>query len=287
MRSTPLVPLAILVAAHLALASTGVAAQPAKRIVSLVPAVTEMLFAIGAGPQVVGVSSYDSEPPEVQRLPRVGALLDPDLERILALRPDLAVIYGSQDELRQQLERANVPVFSYRHAGLDAIWDTIHRLGASTGHTAEAAALNARIKADLDAVQRRVAGRPPPRVLVVFGRDPGSLRNIFVSGGVGFLHEIVSLAGGTNVLADVQREGLQIGAEPVLARQPDVILELRAEGTPDDEAAVRRAWQSLSAVPAVRNGRVHALYGSELVVPGPRIARAAERIARAIHPEAW
>lgn len=268
---------------------TAAGAQPAqaRRIVSLVPAVTEMLFAIGAGPQVVGVSSFDHEPADVERLPRVGALLDPDLERILSLEPDLVIAYGSQDELHRQLDRAGVPVFPYRHGGLQGIRDTIERLGERTGRPAAAAALNRRMQADLEAVRRQVAGRPPVRTLLVFGRDPDSLRNVFASGGVGFLHDVLELAGGVNVLADVAREALQIGAEQILARRPDVILELRAEGLPNGGGEALNVWRTLPAVPAVRNGRVHALSGSDLVVPGPRIARAAERIARALHPEAW
>ena len=275
----------LLLAAGSAVASA--APEPARRIVSLIPAVTEMLFALGAGPQVVAVSSYDREPPEVDRLPRVGALLDPDLERILSLQPDLVVAYGSQDELRTQLDRAGVPVFPYRHAGLGGIIETIRLLGERTGRTAEAAALNDRLKADLEAVARRVAGRVPPRVLLVFGRDPDSLRNVFASGGVGFLHDVLEVAGGVNVLAEIPREGLQISAEQILARRPDVILELRAEGTPGSDDDARSVWRAVSAVPAVQNGRVHTLRGSDLVVPGPRIARAAGRIARALHPEAW
>src|SRR4051794_22989768 len=85
-----------------------------RRIISLIPAVTEMLFAIGAGPQVIAVSSFDEYPPEVKNLQRVGALLDPDVERILSLRPDLVVLFGSQEDLSKQLARANVATFSYR-----------------------------------------------------------------------------------------------------------------------------------------------------------------------------
>ena len=92
-----------------------------KRIISLVPNVTEILFAIGAGPQVVAVSTYDVEPPEVRSLPTVGALVDPDTERIIALRPDLVITYGSQSDLQSQLKAVNIPFFDYRHAGLDHI----------------------------------------------------------------------------------------------------------------------------------------------------------------------
>jgi len=245
-----------------------------------------MLFAIGAGAQVVAVSSFDREPPEVERLPRVGALLDPDLERILSLRPDLVVIYATQDDLRTQLARTDTPVFPYRHAGLDGIYDTLRGLGERTGRVDAANGLVRRLEADLARVRGRVAGRPKPAVLLVFGRDPGSLRHVFASGGVGFLHEVLELAGGTNVLGDVKKEGVQVSVEQILAKRPEVILELSADGGAAPASDTQRAWQALQAVPAVRDRRVHVMRGSELVVPGPRIAQAAERIARALHPAA-
>jgi iron complex transport system substrate-binding protein len=267
--------------------ATMIAAEPpssARRIVSLVPAVTEMLFAVGAGPQVVGVSSFDREPVQVAALPRVGALLDPDLERILSLRPDMVVAYGTQEDLHRQLARAGIPVFSYKHGGLAGITETIQRVGERTGHVEAANALVRDIEADLTAARTRVASQPRPKVLLVFGRDPDSLRNVFASGGIGFLHDVLELAGGTNVLSDVRREGLQISVEQILAKRPEVILELRAEADADLESKTRKVWRTLAAVPAVRDRRVHVMTGSEMVVPGPRIARAAERIARLLHP---
>ena len=100
-----------------------------------------MLFAIGAGQQVVAVSSFDEYPPEVKNLERVGALLDPNLERILALKPDLVIVYGSQEDLIAQLKRAGIPDFSYRHAGLAGVTTTITQVGDRVGRSREAAAL--------------------------------------------------------------------------------------------------------------------------------------------------
>jgi iron complex transport system substrate-binding protein len=269
-------------------AATAAGAAPPSRIVSLVPAVTETLFAIGAGPQVVGVSSYDREPPEVRRLPRVGALMDPDLERILTLRPDLVVAYASQHDLRSQLARAGIDTFSYVHAGLAQVFETIERLGTATGQVDGARVVSARLRRQLDEIGRRVTGRPRPSVLLVIGREPLSLRNIYASGGHGFLHDLLERAGGDNVLADVARESLQVSTEQVLARRPDVILELRADAMDDETLARERAaWSSLGIVPAVRSGRVHLLTGQELVIPGPRVGAAAERLSRALHPDAW
>jgi iron complex transport system substrate-binding protein len=262
----------------------------AARIVSLVPALTEMLFAMGAGPQVVAVSSYDEFPPEVKSLPRVGALLDPDMERILALRPDLVVSYGSQSDIQAQLARAKIRVFSYRHAGLNGVFATLKELGAAVGRPADGERLAREIRTGLDRIQARVHGRPRPRTLLVFDRDPASLRGVFVSGGVGFLHDMLGIAGGVNVFADVARESVQPSIETMLARAPEVILEVRATGMlapADDIAQAKRAWSALASVPAVRQGHIQILSGEHMVVPGPRVVQGTEAFAKALHPEVF
>ncbi len=206
-------------------------AQQPKRIVSLVPNVTEMLFAVGAGPQVVAVSSFDEEPPAVRALPRVGALLDPDTERILSLKPDLVVVYGSQSDLQMQLQRAQIPFFNYRHGGLSQVTVTMRELGRQTGHAAEGETAARAIESRLAAVRARVAGRRRPRTMLVFGREKGALRNIYASGGVGFLHDMLEAAGGEDVFADITREAVQATTELILTRAPDVILEMRDADT--------------------------------------------------------
>src|SRR5207244_11761544 len=173
---------------------------PARRIISLVPALTEILFAIGAGPQVIAVSSYDGDPPEVKTLPRVGALLDPDTERILSMKPDLVLVYGSQAELLDHLSRADIPTFRYRHGGLAELATTFRQVGELTGHLAEAARRSDEIERRLDQVRRRVAGRGRPRTLLVISREPMPLRQVEASGGVGFLTDLIQLAGGGKLL---------------------------------------------------------------------------------------
>jgi iron complex transport system substrate-binding protein len=259
--------------------------QP-RRIVSLVPNVTEILFAIGAGPQVVAVSNYDVEPPEVRSLPTVGALLDPDTEKIISLRPDLVVTYGSQADLQSQLKSANIPFFDYRHGGLDHVTATMRTLGARTGHVEQADQAARALDAAIDAVRQRVAGKPRPRTLLVFGREPGSLRNIYASAGRGFLHDMLVAAGGEDVLTDIDKESAQISTEMILARAPDVILELNSSNRLNDAdlKKVVDPWMTLSSVPAVKNRRVIILTGSGLTVPGPRVADGVDKMAKALHP---
>jgi len=259
-----------------------------QRIVSLIPAVTEMLFALGAGPQVVAVGSFDTYPPEVKKLPRVGALIDPDVERILSLHPDLVIVFATQTTLREQLGRAQIPIYVYNHAGLADVFTTIRDVGARVGREKAAADLTSRLEARIDAVRKRIAGRPRPRTLIVFDREKLALRGIYASGGIGFIHDMVDAAGGENVFADVKQQAVQATTELILARRPDVVLELRADpldaATRAQEVAV---WSALSSLPAVRTSRVYFLDEQKTVVPGPRVAEAVELIARTLHPTAF
>jgi len=282
--SRPTVLVGLTVAALLV--SVAAAQNPPKRIISLVPNVTEILFAIGAGPQVVAVSNYDVEPPEVRSLPTVGALVDPDTEKIISLRPDLVITYGSQTDLQEQLKRASIPWFDYRHAGLDHIMVTMRALGARTGHVEQAEKAARGLEAGINAVRMRIAGKPRPRTLLVFGREPGSLRNIYASAGRGFLHDMLVVAGGEDVLDDVDKESAQVSTEMILARKPDVILELNAATrlNETDLKAVTDPWMTLSSVPAVRNKRVIVLNGPGLTVPGPRVVDGIQKMANALHP---
>jgi iron complex transport system substrate-binding protein len=264
-----------------------VAAQPPpRRIISIVPNVTEILFAIGAGPQVVAVSTYDVEPPDVRSLPTVGALLDPDTEKIISLRPDLVITYGSQNELQAQLKSANIPIFDYRHAGLEHVMATMRELGQRTGHVQQSEQAAKSLETAIDAVKARVAGKPRPRTLLVFGREPGSLRNIYASAGRGFLHDMLVAAGGEDVLSDIDKESAQINTEMILARRPDVILELNAANRLNDADLKKtiEPWMALSSVPAVKNHRVVLLLGPGLTVPGPRVVQGIEKMAAALHP---
>ena len=261
---------------------------PARRIVSLVPALTEMLFAIGAGPQVIAVSSFDEFQPEVKELPRVGALLDPDVERILALQPDLVITYGSQLELQAQFARAGIRTFSYRHGGIETALRTLRALGAVTGRPGDADRKAQEIQAQLDAVRAKVGGRSRPRTLLVFDRQPESLQGMYASGGRGFLHEMLEIAGGANVFADIERESVQPSHETLLVRAPDVILEVSATALmPAGGPQERNVWAALASIPAVRSGRIHVLSGDYLVVPGPRLGLATEALARVLHPDAF
>ena len=265
------------------------AAQPPQRIVSLVPAVTEMIYAIGDGAKVVAVSNYDHFPAEVATLPKVGGLLDPSVERILAIKPDLVIVYATQKELIERLDRARIPYFNYQHKALPDIMTTIRSLGARIGSPAKADALAARMDRTLAGIRVKTAGLPHPATLLVFERDRASLRNVFASGGYGFLHDMLEIAGGRNVFAGVRQQAVQASTEMLIASRPDVIVELVYGDSLKnaDLAKELRAWDALASVPAVRSRRISALTGDEFVVPGPRVVEATRKLAATLHPGAF
>jgi len=208
----------------------------------------------------------------------------------LSLKPDLVIVYGSQTDLKQQLARAGIAVFEYRHAGLADVTDTIRAIGARTGNAAAAKDVADRIERELDGIRSKVRGRARPRTLLVFGREPGSLRGLYASGGIGFLNDMLETAGGTNVFAGVKLQAIQASTEQVLAARPDVILETRASSgafPAGQRGAEVDAWKALASVPAVRNGRVLFLFDDRIVVPGPRVTEGTLLIAKALHPEAF
>jgi iron complex transport system substrate-binding protein len=279
--------MALAVAFIVVMISRSWAASAPQRIVSIIPAVTEMIFAMGDGARIAGVSSFDRFPPEVSRITRVGALLDPDVERILSLKPDLVVVYNTQTELKQRLDRARIPYYSYEHRTLADITMTVRAIGARIGSGPRAERLAGDIERRIAAIRSSVSKLPRPRTLLVFEREGSSLRNIFATGGYGFIHDMLDAAGGDDVFADIARQSVQATSELILSRRPEVIIELRYGDNVRvaDIPHEMQAWNALSSLPAVKNHRVHVLVGDEYVVPGPRVADAVQRLARTLHPE--
>jgi iron complex transport system substrate-binding protein len=232
------------------------------------------------------VSSFDHWPPEVEPLTKVGGLLDPDIEKIISLRPDLLVVDGAQAEVIAKAQSAGIRVYPYRLGGLDNLTRTMRELGRIAGMESQAEAAARRVEQRLDAVRVRVAGRPRPKTLLVFGREPGALRAIDVSGGIGFLHDIVQLAGGDNVFGNEKREWVRVSVETILAAAPEVVVELHYgyHITPARLRTEMAVWRTLAALPAVRTNRIYLLEGDKYVVPGPRVVEAAEEIAAVMQP---
>lgn len=249
-----------------------------RRVASLVPAATEALFAIGAGDLVVGVGDYDDFPEAVHELPRIGGLIDPNLEAILALRPDLVIIDPSQRTLATQLDAAGISTYSFKTGSIGELLHDVRTLGNVVG-VPGAEAVAAEVEQVVNEVRAAVAGQPTVTALAVFGRRPGAFAELWVSGGVGFLHDVVDISGGENVFSEIGQQSFKSGLEAVLARRPQVVIEATSpDANPD---AVTAEWRAL---PGFSEVRVVVLDASWSLRPSPRVVRLLWQVAEGLHP---
>ncbi len=264
----------------------GTEKPPPRRIVSLAPSVTELLFALGLGDRVVGVTTFCRYPPAALRVTRIGGYLTPNFEALLVVRPDLAVLLPEHDDLRSRVEALGIPVLRVDHNNVAQILESVTVIGNRCGLADAAVALRGELRAGLDDVARTVAGRPPPRVVIGLDRNaaPDGLRSISAAAPGGIYHDLIVRAGGANVVPAGQILHPSLSAEALLQLDPDVIVEFAPGVSSPDH--LRAAWRGLPSLRAVRAGRVYVFTQDFLPVPGPRLVRFIGELARALHPDA-
>jgi iron complex transport system substrate-binding protein len=269
-------------------AGAGPGAQPA-RIVSTSPSITEILYELGLGDRVVGVTTYCHYPPEAAKKPKIGDFLHPNLERIVGLRPDLVISESTGVRGSVQL---TLPALEVRNGSVAEILEAIDTIGRAAGVPDRAERLAARIRSDLGAISERTARLKHPRVMFVAGRTPGRVEDIVVAGRGSHLDELIGIAGGVNVFRDTVSNYSKISLEALVARNPEVIIDMgemadTAGVTEAQKRAVAATWAArMPMLAAVRNRRVYAVASDIYVVPGPRIVEAAREFARMLHPGA-
>jgi len=260
------------------------ASVPPRRIVSLTPVITETLFALGAGDQVVGVTRFCNYPPEAQKRVIVGGIVDVDVEAVLTLRPDLVI--GEQGQaVLENLRRLGLQVLPVACQNLQELLTAFTVIGQEVDRKAEAEALVASIRGRLSQVAEALKGEPRPRVLVVVGRVG---RDSLVAAGRGtFLDELVSAAAAANIVGDSERPYPSVSMETVLLRQPEVIVECSGSMVGKDlTEEARQAWSRWPTLVAVRSGRVFVSTSDVLLRPGPRVLEALDELVRYFHPDA-
>jgi iron complex transport system substrate-binding protein len=263
------------------------AAQSA-RIVSTSPSITEILFALGLGDRVVGVSTFCRFPPAVGSLPKIGTFLRPDAELVARLRPDLVVIHAGPSGIEQRLSALRIPFVTVERGRLSGVYSSIRTIATAAGVPDRAGTLIAELESRLQRVRAGVAGRRPQRALLVVGRRAGTLTDLIAVGRESYLTDLLTIAGGVNVLADGGLpEYPRISMETVIRLAPDVIIDAGDMGDALEERRARQitteALWKRQPLTASRAGRVHAVTSDAFVVPGPRVAEAAETMALWLH----
>jgi iron complex transport system substrate-binding protein len=247
------------------------------RVVCLVPSVTDTVFALGSGDDVVAVSDYTTYPPEALKKPSIGSLVKPSIETILSFHPDLVLgtsIPGST-ETASQLQTVGIPVYFVDPHGLAGILQSVESVGQALNRIPQAAALNVDLARRIEAVKARTADKPKPRVLVPVWYDP-----IVTVGKHAFITEIVEAAGARSVTDDLIPDWPQISMETVIARAPDALLLIRGGKISIGMLQNRPGWSSL---PVIQAGKVYYV-DSGIQDPSPVAINALEELAREFHP---
>ena len=247
------------------------------RVVCLLPSITDTVFALGSGDDVVAVSDYTTHPPEAVKKPSIGGLVKPSIETILSFHPDLVLgmsIPGAT-ETAAQLQNVGVPVYLVDPHGLSGILRSVSSVGEVLNRMAQAAALNASLSKRIEAVRARSAGKPAPRVLVPVWYDP-----IITIGKNAFISQIVETAGAKSVTDDLLPDWPEVSMETVVTRAPEALVLIRGGKLSIEMLRKRPGWSSL---PAIQSGKVYYV-DTGIQEPSPVAIDALEELAREFHP---
>jgi len=279
-----------LVVLFLSLGCTQTGGDVPKRggIITMAPHLTETVFALGQGSRVIAVGSFDDYPREVAALPKVGGYIDPNLEKIAMLAPELIIVPGKDQKVTDFAAMKGISVLNVNMDSLAGIDSGIEQIGLRLGCEKEATALRARIEGELDEVRRAVQGLPRPKVLIITMRQDHDLNNLYTANRNSFISEIVDCAGGDNVFADAATTYLEASKETIVVKAPDAIIELHAGENIDaaEQERYKADWQQMPTLPAVQHGRIYIVTESFAARPGPRVGEIARIIAKDLHPEA-
>ncbi len=247
------------------------------RVICLIPSVVDIMYSLGAGADVAAISDFTKYPKEALQKPSIGLPLNPSIEAIVALRPDL--VLGSGDlnvlESADSLQRLGIPVFMADPHGIEGIYASIISIGKALNRDAEAAALVARLRARLAAVKSSVADKPTLRVFMAIWYDP-----VMTIGRKAFIGEIIEAAGGRSVTDDIAEEWPEISLESIVSRQPDAILFIKGSKLTAEELKTRPGWER---VKAVQQGHVYYV-DDRIQYPSPAAFDALEDLAKQFHP---
>jgi len=254
-----------------------------RRIVSVAPNVTEILFTLGLGDRLVGVSTYCQYPPEALKIEKVGGYINPSLEKIVALRPDL-VVGIAEGDLRTFVDRLaalKIPVYIANPRDALEVLTSIRKIGEITFAQEPAREIVRSMEEKIRRIQDRVQGRPRPRVLHILDFNP------LISAGKGtFVDDLIRLGGGRNVAETATGKYPHFSMEEVLVQDPEVIL-LASMKSQDPLVKQRRWWERWKTISAVKQGRIYVLDSDLIHRPSPRMGEGLEQVARAIHPEVF
>lgn len=257
-----------------------------QRIICAVPNITEIVFALGQGSRVVGVSEFTTFPPEAAEKPKIGGYIDPNLERIISLEPDLIIVISANSKLHALCEEKGIQLLHVKIENLETLYQGIKTIAETLGCEDKGIRLVQAMQDGVDNVKLMASNfSTKPNVFLCLSRMEGELTDMFTVTSDTFLGELVEIAGGKNIFGDLNDRYPQISKESLLKREPQVIIELRPEDINLSRSIheIKHDWTEMSSIPAVANDRIFVVTDDYIKIAGPRIVQSAEQMLQLIH----
>lgn len=265
-----------LVLFFLAATSSLFAQTPPKRIISLSPNLTEVVYDMGAQDLLVGDTDFCKFPPDARKKEKIGGWINPNFEKIVSLKPDLVLALKFHVKVIETLKKLKIPVLIVDCDSVKEILGSYDRLGRVLGRETQAQAAKKALQKRLLRVKARAKKGKPVSILFVIGRTPGTLEQIYGIGKGNFVNELIHLAGGANVMEDAMTDYPLVSKEQLIQRDPDVIVDSALTHGGAEEGKETRVWERMPMLQAVQKKRVYYFKNEDFLIPGPTMVNLAE-----------
>lgn len=261
----------------------------AQRIISTSPSITETLFALGLGNRVAGVTDFCTYPKEACQLPSIGGLVNPNMETMVALRPDLVLHLAHSTRMEQNTRTLGIPSMRVDMDTVENILASIRFLGETLGVKKNAECLQNKLIDGINSYKKRLENVPPKEALLLLGGSSGSGRELYAAGRGTFLHQLLEISGGRNIIPESLAQYPRITKEFIIEKSPEVIIE----AGPKPQLSLKQikertqGWKRFPTIRAAQSGQIHYIGADYILIPGPRLLKILEDFSKALHPEVF
>ena len=258
-----------------------------QRVISTSPAITEILFAIGAGDRVVGVTDFCNYPKEACRLPSIGGPLNPSTETWITLKPDLIIIQEDSEVIQKNAKIFEIPSLTVSVNNLNNILNSIQIIADSLHMPQAGHQLAIKIKTKIEGYRTHLKKIKPRQVLMLLSDTNDPSRDLYAVGRDTFLNELLTIAGGENVLPDTMARYPKVSKEYIIAKSPEIIIEVgpKSNLSKEETLARKKTWGKFSTLRAVKDDKLYFIGADYILIPGPRLLNILDDFTRTIHPE--
>jgi iron complex transport system substrate-binding protein len=259
----------------------------ANRIISTSPSITETLFALGLGDRVVGVTDFCEYPSEACQLPSIGGMTNPHMEALVSLRPDLVLHLSHSAKMARYTKALGIHSMGIKMDTLDDILNAIQLLGSTFGIKENSEQLLKKLTTGINFYKKKLKDIQPKETLLLLGDSSDPSRDLYATGPKTFLHELLEISGGKNILHDSMAKYPRLTKEYVVEKSPEVIIEAapKSQLTPEQIQERLKGWNRFSSIRAVKTGQVHYIGADYILIPGPRLVSILEQFSQVLHPK--